>query len=646
MKLVKRYFSFFTSLMLFNFIIRILSNKVNEKNLDYSFSFNSKKISSNKLKIEMLDYNNHSLSDLSKLILIRTSFDKKINEYEINIDNNNFNKEKNKIYFILDFFDNEIYQVKYIYNKNNILIKDYLKINENIIFRLNKIRKLEDIPNYSPSSFKLLENEMILTIEYNNSDNNKTNYHLQLRGNESKIIPKDKINSKVRFDLTELNFTTVGIYYITFSYKETIISDNIKIYIYNNHVKLKRNKDYILNNTDIENNTNFSIYLEYSVFKDQFKVKKFSTRMDATTIDEKIPDDINSIPDTEAILTNETIIQVSNISYNNYTNIIIIDLADNNAVHNFSIYSSKYIINNNLIFYKSSSIVDVTQPFEVNITTLKDTKLDNIIVNNGYKNETVNCKKNETLHICNGKNITSIGNREFSLYIGNESINIRTVYIIYYNIEKSCQMYPNLSPIIINTYYPKILTENFNLYSTMNGYGTKFDNKTTTSSYSITQTIFNLSIISQYSGIHNLYALITDYDGEKNYIKDEYLFILEKKYVDDFEIKENESDSRKYLTNTNNSQLISLSLNDNYIDETIENIYLYKDNVNPIRSDNCSKETVEEKKLKLKCYFSNLSSVIIGLYDVGYINSCENKTFFYNKTKVGDEEKNIQINIL
>ena len=531
MKLVKRYFSFLTSLIFFNFIIRILSNKVNEKNLDYSFSFKSEKISSNKLKIEMLDYNNHSLSDLSKLILIRTSFDKKISEYEINIDNNNFNKEKNKIYFILDFFDDEIYKVKYIYNKNNILIKDYLKINENVIFRLNKKRKLEEI-SYSPSSFKLLENEMILTIEFNESEYHCDYYHLKL--SDKKISQKDIIKPKVRFNLTELSFTTVGIYTIIFSCGDTeiIISDNIKIYIYNNHVKLKRNKDYILNNTNIEYNNTFSIYLEYSVFKDQFKVKKYSTRMDATTIYGNIPDDIDKIDDTDGILTNETIIQVSNISSNNYTNIIIIDLADNNAVHNFSIYSSKYIINNNLIFYKSSSIgVDVTQPFEVNITTLNETNLDNIIVNNGYKNETVSCIKNETLYTCNGTNIKSLGNpKELSLYIDNESVNIRTVYIIYYNIDKFCQIYPNLSPIIINTYYPNILTEKFNLYSTIKDYGTKFDNKTTTttSSYSITQTIFSLSTTSQYTGIHNLYALITDYYGEKNYIKDEYLFILEK----------------------------------------------------------------------------------------------------------------------
>ena len=272
MKLVKRYFSFLTSLIFFNYIIRILSNKVNEKNLDYSFSFNSEKISSNKLKIEMLDYNNHSLSDLSKLILIRTSFDRKNDEIEIKINNSNFNGEKNKIYFILDFFDYEIYQVKNIYNKNNILIKSFLKT-ENNIFRLNEIRKLDDI-SFSPNSFQA--NEPIKILVINSSETCTQNFSLDLiyidtnKSLDQKHQYLSPIESKIRFILT---VSKPGIFRLVVKCINKTIEglNNSKLYIYNSHVTLVRKKDYILNNTG---NNKFPIYLKYPVLEGQFSIKK------------------------------------------------------------------------------------------------------------------------------------------------------------------------------------------------------------------------------------------------------------------------------------------------------------------------------------------------------------------------------------
>ena len=197
--------------------------------MDYSFNFISEKIGPNKLKIKMFDNNNHSLSDLSKLILIRTSFDGKNDEIEIKINNSNFNNEKNKIYFILDFFDYEFYQIKNIYNKNNMMIESFLKTEKNI-FRLNEIRKLDDI-SFSPNSFQLLEAEKVVIINYSEPCTND-NFSLKLKNTKTDYevysnIYINNIYSKLRFKLT---VSTRGIYNLELYCNSKIILKNNLLY--------------------------------------------------------------------------------------------------------------------------------------------------------------------------------------------------------------------------------------------------------------------------------------------------------------------------------------------------------------------------------------------------------------------------------
>jgi hypothetical protein len=172
----------------------------------------------------------------------------------------------------------------------------------------------------------------------------------------------------------------------------------------------------------------------------------------------------------------------------------------------------------------------------------------------------------------------------------------------------------------------------------MSGYGNKFENNSFIyySSYSTFQTTFILNANILFIGKHDLYALITDYNGKNNYIKDDYLIILkENKIVD--ELKIYEKVEFKYLKNTNVSQSIILNLNDSYFD-VIENICLYNNNSNNyIISNKCSNDNKN-----YNCSFSDLSSESTREYEICYINSCGGYSFFNNKTT----NKNVTVKIL